>query len=74
MVRPVSHAVRRNSRGEISRLCVGRNGRPSSIRMTELLVGTTLPDLGKAEMLQNRSHLQRLERRCPCHDQGSETR
>ena len=42
--------------------------------MAELLVRTTLPDLGKAGTLQNRSHLARLEYRRPCHDQGSETR
>ena len=46
----------------------------SSIRMTELSMRTTLPDLGKAEMLQNRSHLARLEYRHLCHSQGRETR
>ena len=53
---------------------VEKDGCASSIRMTELLVRTTLPDLGEAETLQNRSHLARLEYRRPCHDQGSETR
>ena len=50
------------------------NGCASSIRMTELLVRTTLPDLGKTEVLQNRSYLARLEYRHLCHGQGSETR
>ena len=50
------------------------DGCASSIRMTELLVRTTLPHLGKTEVLQNRSYLTRLEYRHLCHGQGSKTR
>ena len=53
---------------------VKRDGCASSIRMPELLVRTTLPDLGEAELLQNRSYLARLENRHRCHGQGIDTR
>ena len=46
------------------------DGGASSVRMTELLVRPALPDLGQAEMLQNRGDLARLECRRLCHDSG----
>ena len=46
---------------------VERDGGTSSIRMTELLVRPALPDLGKAEPLQDRDDLARLEYRHLCH-------
>lgn len=37
------------------------DGSASSVRMTELLVRPALPDLGRAETLQDRDDLARLE-------------
>ncbi len=46
------------------------DGGTFSIRMTELFVRPALADLGKAEMLQYRGDLARLEYRRLCHDSG----
>ena len=74
MVRPVSFCDSTQQEWRDVSTRVEGDGYASSIRMTKLLMRTALADLGKAEMLHNRSHLARLEHRHLGHSQGRETR
>ena len=62
----VAGDLTKESRGDVAP-CVNRNGRDATISMPELFVGAALPDLPKAEVLQDGHHLARLEDRWLSH-------
>src|SRR5208337_534105 len=57
-------------RGDVPPL-VERHRRSAAVRMTELLVSATLPDLDEAERFQARYHLLRLQHRQLGHGQAT---